>query len=148
MRTIFENKKILFNYKILDKFKAGIALNGQEVKSIKSGRANFSNSFVVIKKTEAFLIGANIPAWQPKNIMENYNQERPRKLLFKKSEIKKLFGKLKEKGLTMVPLKVYTNPRELIKIEVAIVKPKRKIDKREKIKKREIEREIKRRLKS
>lgn len=146
MKTIVKNKKAFFLYQILDKLKAGIVLQGQEVKSIKAGRINLQGSFVVLKGEEVFLIGANVPPWQPKNAPENYDPQRSRKLLLKKAEIKKLIGKSRQKGLTMVPLKVYTERRN-IKIEFAVVQGKRKVDKREKIKEREVKREIRRALK-
>jgi len=146
MKTIVKNKKAFFLYQILDKLKAGIVLQGQEVKSIKAGRINLQGSFVVLKGEEVFLIGANVPPWQPKNAPENYDPQRSRKLLLKKAEIKKLIGKSRQKGLTMVPLEVYTERRN-IKIEFAVVRGKRKVDKREKIKEREVKREIKRALK-
>ena len=146
MKTIIENKKVLFNYKILEKFKAGIVLTGQEVKSIKTGKATLRGSFVVLKGGEVFLIGANVPPYQPKNAPKDYQPQRSRKLLLKKVEIKHLIGKAQQKGLTMVPLKVYTDKGK-IKIEFGIARGKKKFDKREKIKKREIEREIRRALK-
>ena len=146
MRTIVENKKALFNYHILEKFRAGIILIGQEVKAIKTGKISLINSFVVLQKEEVFLIGANVPAYQPKNAPKDYNPQRSRKLLLQKSEIKHLIGKARQKGLTMVPLKVYTLKGK-IKIEFAIAKGKKKVDKREKIKKRETEKEIRRTLK-
>jgi len=147
MKIILENKKALFNYQILEKFKAGVVLTGQEVKSVKNGRISLRGAFVVVKGEEVFLIGASIPPYQPKNAPKDYNPQRSRKLLLKKSEIKHLIGKAKQKGLTMIPLKVYTE-RGKIKIEFAVVRGKKKVDKREEIKKREIEREIKRALKS
>jgi len=146
MRVLAENKKAYFNYQILEKFEAGISLIGQEVKSIKSGRINLAGSYVVLKDSEVFLIGANIPPYQPKNAPPDYNPERSRKLLLKKSEIKYLIGKVRQKGLTLVPLKVYTK-RGKIKLEFGVAKGKKKFDKRELIKKREFEREKERFLK-
>lgn len=146
MKTIIENKKAFFHYQILDKFKAGIVLTGQEVKSIKAGRINLRGSFVVLKGEEVFLIGANVPPYQPKNVAKDYNPQRSRKLLLKKIEIKQLIGESKQKGLTMVPLKMYTLKGK-IKLEFGIAKGKKKFDKREKIKKREVEKEIRRKLK-
>lgn len=153
MKNLAENKKTLFNYEILEKFEAGVSLIGQEVKSIKLGRMSLKGSYVVLKHLtkgrtpEVFLIGANVPPYQPKNITGEYNPERSRKLLLKKEEIKHLIGKTKEKGLTLVPLKVYTKNGK-IKIEFGIGRGKKKADKRETIKKRETEREIRRELKS
>jgi len=146
MRVLAENKKAYFNYQILEKFEAGISLIGQEVKSIKSGRMNLAGSYVVLKGEEVYLIGANIPPYQPKNAPPDYNPERSRKLLLKKSEIKYLIGKVRQKGLTLVPLKVYTK-RGKIKLEFGVAKGKKKFDKRELIKKREFEREKERFLK-
>ena len=146
MPILAENKKAYFNYTILEKFEAGIVLNGQEVKSLKTNGINLAGSYAVLKDEEVFWIGANIPPYQPRNIGSSYNPERSRKLLLKKSEIKYLIGKARQKGLTLMPLKVYTI-RGKIKLEFAIVRGKRKFDKRESIKKRDIEREIERTLK-
>ena len=141
-----ENRKVYFNYQVLEKFEAGLVLIGQEVKSIKLGRVHLAGSYVVLKDNEFYLIGVNLPPYQPKNAPSDYNPERPRKLLLKKQEIKYLIGKTKQRGLTLVPLRVYTK-RGKIKIEFGIVRGKKKFDKREKIKKREAEREMKRSLK-
>jgi len=145
MKILAENKKAYFNYQILEKLEAGISLIGQEVKSIKSRRINLAGSYVILKNSEVYLVGANVPPYQPKNIPPDYNPERSRKLLLKKSEIKYLIGKVKQKGLTLVPLRVYTK-RGKIKLEFGIAKGKKKVDKRELIKKREAEREIRRAL--
>jgi len=148
MKIILENKKALFDYSILEKFEAGIVLKGIEVKSIKTGKMNLRGSFVVIKQSppEVFLIGANIPPYQPNNTPDDYDPQRSRKLLLKKIEIKRLIGKSKEEGLTIVPIKVYTIKGK-IKIEFAIVKGKKKFDKREQIKKRQTKKEIERIMK-
>lgn len=147
MKILSENKKAYFNYEILEKFEAGIALIGQEVKSIKNGRISLQGSYVVIdKNSEVFLIGTNIPPYQPKNTPKDYNPERSRKLLLRKKEIQYLIGKSQQKGLTMIPLKVYTKNGK-IKLEFGIGKGKKKFDKRETIKKRESEREMERMLK-
>jgi len=152
MKILAENKKAHYNYQILEKFEAGISLIGQEVKSVKSGRISLAGSYVVLREAiksghpEIFLIGANIPPYQPKNMPPDYHPERSRKLLLKKAEIKSLIGKVKQKGLTLVPLKVYTK-RGKIKLEFGVAKGKKKADKRELIKKREFEREKERFLK-
>ena len=146
MKTLAENKKAYFNYRILEKFEVGVSLIGQEVKSIKTRGVNLAGSYVVIKNSEAFWIGARISPYQPKNVPPDYNPERSRKLLLKKSEIKYLIGKAKQKGLTLIPLRVYTK-RGKIKLEFGIAKGLKKVDKRELIKKREVERELKRELK-
>lgn len=146
MEVLAENKKAYYNYQILEKFEAGISLIGQEVKSLKTGGVNLAGSYVVIKGKEVFWVGAHIPPYQPKNAPADYDPERSRKLLLKKSEIKYLIGKSKERGLTLVPLRVYIRNRK-IKLEFGVAKGKKKIDKRELIKKREEEREIERILK-
>jgi len=147
MKVLTENKKAYFDYQILEKFDAGLVLLGTEVKSIKLGRINLAGSYVVFKGEELYLIGAKIPPYQPKNAPPDYEPERSRKLLLNKAEIKKLIGKTKQKGLTLIPLKVYTKHAK-IKLEFGIGRGKKKIDKRESIKKREAEREIQRELKS
>ncbi len=143
--TIFsENRKAGFNYELLEKFEAGISLLGQEVKSIKLGRANLAGSYVIPKKQELFLVGCHIPPYQPKNAPD-YRPQRDRKLLLTKKELSYLLGRISHKGLTLLPLKLYTNGR-LIKMEFALAKILKKWDKRENIKKREMDREIKRSL--
>lgn len=152
MKALAENKKAHFDYEILEKFEAGISLLGHEVKSIKTGRMSLKGSYVVLKgltkkeTPEVFLIGASVPPYQPKNTPANYNPERSRKLLLKKEEIKYLIGKSKQKGLTIIPLRVYTKKGK-IKVEFAIVKGRKKADKRQVIKEREIKREIRRTFK-
>ena len=146
MKIITENKKAQFNYHLLEKFQAGVVLDGQEVKAIKQGRVNIRGAFVIIKNGEVFLIGATVPPYQPENLLKEYRSQRTRKLLLKKSEIRELIGKSQQKGLTMIPLKVYTQ-RGKIKIEFALARGKKKFDKRQKIKKREVEREMRRALK-
>ena len=147
MKILAENKKAYFNYQILEKFEAGISLIGREVKSLKTRGVNLAGNYVVLKNEEVFWAGANIHPYQPKNAPPDYNPERSRKLLLKKSEIKYLIGKSQQRGLTLIPLKLYTTRSGRIKLEFAIAKGKKKFDKRERIKKREIERKIERVLK-
>ncbi|MDO8639304.1 MAG: SsrA-binding protein SmpB [bacterium] len=147
MTAIAENKKAYFNYEILEKFEAGISLLGQEVKSIRAGRVNLAGSYVIIRGEEAFWVGAVVPAYQPKNAPADYEADRPKKLLLKKSELKYLIGKTKQKGLTLTPLRVYT-AKGRIKLEFGLAKGKKKIDKRETLKKYEAKREIERTLKT
>jgi len=146
MAVLAENKKAYFNYEILEKFEAGIVLIGQEVKSIKLGRINLLGSYVILRGGEAYLVNANVPPYQPKNLLTEYDSMRPRKLLLKKSEIQYLIGKSEQKGLTLIPLRVYTKKGK-IKLEFGIGKGRKKVDKKELIKKREIEKDIKRELK-
>lgn len=143
MGILANNKKAYFKYKIIETFEAGVVLIGQEVKSIKAGRIDLTGSYAVIKNEEVFLINASVPPYQPKNIFHDYNPTRPKKLLLKKSEIKYLIGKSQQKGLTLVPTKVYTKKGK-IKVEIGIGKGKTEVDKRETIKKREAEREMRR----
>ena len=142
-----ENRKAYFNYEILEKITAGIELLGFEVKSVKAGRMSLDGSYAVIRGDEAFLIGATITPLQPKNIKEEYDERRNRKLLLTKKEIKNLANSEKQNGLTIVALSVY-NIGHKIKVELGLAKGKKKSDKRESIKKRESDRDIRRTLKS
>ncbi len=146
MADITVNRRAHFDYEILQTYEAGIELFGHEVKSAKSGRINLTGSYVVIKNNQAWLINANIPPYQSKNILGEYDPERTRRLLLHKSEIKELIGAAAQKGLTIVPLKVYTK-RNRLKILIGLGRHKKKSDKRETIKKREAKREIGRTLK-
>jgi SsrA-binding protein len=141
MKILAENNKVNFDYEILETFEAGIVLYGFEVKAIKTGHVSLKSSYVVVRNNEAYLINALIPPYQPLNTPENYDQQRSRKLLLKKAEIRSLIGKSKVKGLTLAPLRLYTK-KSKIKLEFGIARGKRKIDKRDKIKKRDTEREI------
>lgn len=143
MATFADNRRARHDYEILETFQGGLALNGQEVKSIKGGRINLAGSYVNLKDQELFLVGANVPAYQPANAPADYNPDRARKLLLKATEIKYLIGKVRERGLTLVPLKVYST-RSKIKLEFGLVKSKKKQDKREVLKKRDAEREMRR----
>ena len=147
MKIFAENKKAYFDYQILEKLEAGIALQGQEVKSIKTRGVNLAGSYVIVKNEELFWVGAKIPPYQPKNAPQDYDPERSRKLLLKRREIKSLIGKSKEKGLTFIPLRVYTKNTK-IKLEFGTAKGKKQTDKRESIKRREIQRNIEKELKS
>lgn len=143
--VISTNKRAYFDYEILEIYEAGVELKGCEVKSIKTGRINLAGSYVLIRDGQAWLLNADIPAYQPKNTPEHYDSKRTRRLLLKKSEIKNLIGRTQEKHLTLLPLKVYTKVKSgRIKIEIGLGKSRKKADKRELIKKREVERDIKR----
>lgn len=143
--VITTNKRAYFDYEILETYEAGIELRGFEVKAIKSGRINLAGSYAIIRNNQVWLLNADIPPYQPKNTPVDYDSKRTRRLLLKKSEIKNLIGRTQEKGLTLVPLKVYTKGKfGRIKIEIGLGKSRKKADKRELIKKREVEREIKR----
>jgi SsrA-binding protein len=141
--VITTNRRAYFDYSILETYEAGVELLGFEVKAIKSGRINLAGSYVIIRDNQAWLLNADIPPYQPLNTPSDYDSKRTRRLLLKSSEIKNLIGRAQEKGLTLVPLKVYTKNRR-IKVEIGLGKSKKKVDKREAIKKRDIEREIRR----
>jgi SsrA-binding protein len=147
MKILAINKRASFDYEILEKLEGGLVLTGNEVKSIKTGHINLKGAYVTISKNELYLTNANIPAYQPKNMPEDYDANRPRKVLIHKRQIKSLVGKISHKGLTLVPIKVYSK-HGLIKLEFGIGKGKKKIDKREDIKKREDKLRIQRALRT
>jgi SsrA-binding protein len=144
--ALAENRKARFDYEILERFTAGLELLGSEVKSIKEGKISLSGAFVGVRGGEAYLLGADIPAYQPNNISSEYDAARERKLLLTQDEIHKLEIAEGTKGLTIVPLSVYNKGR-FLKLDLAIARGKKKFDKRESIKKRDTERDIKRSLK-
>jgi SsrA-binding protein len=145
MKVFSENKKAGFNYEILEKFEAGLVLFGQEVKSIKTGHINLSGSYVVFNRAEPYLTGVKVPPYQPNNIGSDYNEERQRKLLLNKKEIDYLAGRTKTKGFSLIPLKIYEKSGR-IKLEFGLARGKKKYDKKEKIKKRDVDREVNREL--
>ena len=145
MPTLATNPRAKYDYHILETFEAGMVLAGHEVKAIKTGHISLKGSYVTIKDEEAWLINAQIPPYQPKNTSADYEPSRTRKLLLNKREIRSLIGQSKRKGLTLVPLRVYTKKGK-IKLAFALGLGKRKIDKREKIIKREVKRKIDRAL--
>lgn len=147
MKIIATNKRAYFDYEILEIYEAGLELFGHEVKAIKTGHINLGGSFIVIRGEEAWLLNAQIPPYQPKNTPKDYEPDRTRRLLLHKREIKELIGKSSQKGLTLVPLRVY-NKRNKLKLEFGIARHKKKEDKREYIKERESKREINRTFKS
>jgi len=145
--SLIQNKKAYFNYEITEKFTAGMELFGFEVKSAREKKGQLEGAYVTIRGGEAYLIGANIPAYQPKNAPIDFDPLRNRKLLLTKKEIKQLADVEAKKGLTIVAISVYNAGRKL-KIEIGIAKGKKSFDKRETIKKRETDREIRRTLKN
>jgi len=146
MSVISINKRAEFDYEIIEKYEAGIVLRGYEVKAVKTGHVNLKGSFVTFKKTkaklpEAYLTNAHIPLYKHAGGVPGYDPTRSRKLLLKKKEIKYLLGKRQEQGLTLIPLKIYTK-RSLLKLEFGVGKGRKKFDKREVVKKREVDRNI------
>lgn len=144
--SLATNKKAYFNFEIQDKITAGIELLGFEVKAIKEGKASLDGSYITIRGGEAYLIGASITPLQPKNTPEDYDPRRNRKILLTKKEIKELGEVENKKGLTIVVLSIYNKGKKL-KVELAVARGKKAKDKRESIKKRESDREIRRTLK-
>lgn len=139
------NRQARYNYQIIDSFEVGIVLTGTEIKSIRNGKANLKDSYAIIKNGELFLLNMHISPYAEGNIF-NHEERRTRKLLMHKQEIVKLNNKLTLDGNTLVPLKLYfKNGRA--KIELGLAKGKKLYDKRETIKKRDIEREIKKNMK-
>ena len=138
-----ENRKVYFNYEILEKYEAGIELLGLEVKSVRSGKMSLEGAFVIVRGGECFLINANTPPYQPNNTPKEYDPIRNKKLLLTKKEIRILADSGNNKSLTIVPISVYNKGRK-IKISIALAKGKKKFDKRETIKKRETDREVRR----
>ena len=147
MKLIAKNKKAYFNYEIIDTLEAGIELRGSEVKSIKEGRISLKESYAEIKDGEIFLIHCHISPYEAANIF-NHEPLRERRLLLHRREIKKWLGKIKEKGLTLVPTKVLVNQKGRIKVEIALVKGKRAYQKRDVIRERDQEREMRREMKN
>ncbi|BDQ02100.1 MAG: SsrA-binding protein [Ignavibacterium sp.] len=144
-KNITVNRKARHDYHILQTFEAGIVLVGTEVKALREGKANLVDSYATIKNGEVWLVSAHISEYKQGNI-NNHNPTRDRKLLLNKSEIRKLIGKTKEKGLTLIPLRMYfKNGR--VKVELALAKGKKSYDKRETIAKRDFQREQERRIK-
>src|SRR3989344_5740712 len=140
-----ENRKARFDYEILEKYETGIELLGTEVKSVRDGRISLEGAFVIVRGGEAYLINANIPPYQVKNSPKEYDPVRNRRILLTKKEIAEL-AENDKKSLTIVPISVY-NKGKKVKLEIALVRGKKKHDKRETIKKRETERDLRRTLK-
>lgn len=140
------NKKARFDYEIIESFEAGIVLTGSEVKSIRNNGVNFAGSRVIFRDGGAFLVGVNILKYKFDS-QENYDPSRVRKLLLHRKEMLEIQSKAKSAGLTLVPVKLY-NKGNIIKVQIALVRGKKTHEKRELIKKREVERGLARRLKN
>jgi len=139
------NKSATFEYFIEDKFDAGMVLTGTEVKSLRDGRVSFNDSYCLIDRGEMYVKGLHI-AHYSFGSYSNHPPVRDRKLLLKKKEISRITQKLKDKGFTIIPLKIYFNERGFAKIQIGLAKGKKLHDKRESVKQRESDREIKRYL--
>lgn len=139
--NLAENKKALFDYEILEKIEAGLVLTGQETKSVKMGQINLKGSYVTFHKGKALILNMHINKYKPAGPLPDYDPTRSRELLLHKKQMAYLQGKSMEKGLTIIPLRVYTNGR-LIKIEIGVGRGRKTYDKREVIKKRDVAKEI------
>lgn len=145
--ALVENVRIGFDYSILEKMEAGLELLGFEVKSLRAGQGSLKGARVVARGGEAYLVGASIPAWQIANAPKSYDPERTRRLLLSKREIAQISSAEAEKGLTIVPIRVY-NKGQRLKLAIAIARGKKKEDKRHSIRAREEKRRIERTLKT
>ncbi|MEX1997987.1 MAG: SsrA-binding protein SmpB [Candidatus Andersenbacteria bacterium] len=141
MKSLAYNKRAVFDYKILEKFEAGLVLLGTEVKSVRAGNMKLRGAFVTMHGDEAFLTNATIPPWQPANTPESYDPERPRRLLLKKEELKQLLGTRRAGGLTIIPIRVY-NKGPHLKLEIALARGKKQHDKKQQKKERDIQRDV------
>ncbi|HEX9608870.1 MAG TPA: SsrA-binding protein SmpB [Candidatus Paceibacterota bacterium] len=146
MATLIENKKARFNFELMDTYEAGLDLFGFEVKAIRARHGKLEGAHITVRGNEAYLIGMSIPPYQPANTPPTYEPDRNRRLLLTKKEIGQLTGIEKQKGLTIVPISVYSKGR-LLKLRIAVARGKKKYDKREGMKTRDAKRNIERTLK-
>jgi len=146
-KIIVTNRKAYRDYEILESVESGIELKGSEVKSLRAGKINLDDSFARSEKEEVFLYNAHISHYTEASYL-NVDPDRPRKLLLHKNQIQRIIGKLTQKGLTLIPLKIYFNDRGFVKVELALSKGKKLYDKRESIKRRETDREMRRTVKN
>jgi len=146
-KNISENRRARFNYEILEKFEAGIVLTGSEVKALREGKGQLSDSYAMASRGELWLVNAHIAKYQPAGLF-NHEEKRERKLLMQRREIDRLVGKIQEKGLTLVPLSLYFNKTGRVKVSLGLGKGKKLHDKRETKKRQEVDREIRRVIKN
>jgi SsrA-binding protein len=144
VKTIATNRRARHDYHISETLEAGISLVGSEVKSLRDGKASLQDAYAVVRGEEVFLMGVHIPPY-PQAAMQNHEPTRSRKLLLHKGEIRKMISKTAEKGLTLVPLRMYFKGNK-VKVEIGVAKGKRHFDKREAIAKRDAEREMAKRM--
>ena len=145
--NLIEHKKARFDYDFLEEYEAGIELFGHEVKSLRAGQGTLDGAHVIVRGGEAFLVGMGIPPYQAANTPKEYDAERTRKLLLTKKELAALASFEGQKGLTIVPVSVYSKGKKL-KLRIAVARGRKKFDKRRVLKQRETEREIRRTLKN
>jgi SsrA-binding protein len=140
------NRQASFRFNLLERLECGIVLSGTEVKSLREGKAQLKDSYAAMRDGEVWLLGLYIPPYGPA-ARENHDPERPRKLLLHRAEIERLIGKTRERGLTLVPTRIYfSGPRSRAKVEIALARGKDLYDKREAIRKREVARDVQREL--
>lgn len=145
--VVARNKQVALKFEIIEKIEAGLMLLGSEVKSLRQGVASINEAFAIFRRDDFWLMKANIPPYEYSTIL-NHEPTRPRKLLLHKREKLKLCARLKEKGFTLVPLSVYFNDRGIAKLELALVRGKRQHDKRDTLRKREVDDQIRRRMRA
>ena len=146
MKIVTVNRKAKHDYEILETYEAGIELKGSEVKSLREGKGSIRDAFARVENGEVWLYNFHIPPYKQSSVFTP-DPDRPKKLLLHKHEIKRLAGRVAEKGLTLIPLKVYFNDRGWAKVELALARGKKIYDKRETIKRRILEREAERAMK-
>jgi len=147
MKAFITHRRAKFDFELLDSYEAGIELLGTEVKAIRKGLGKLEGAHVIVRGGEAYLVGASIPAHQPANAPASYDHERVRRLLLSRKQIDELSQKSDQKGLTIVPIMVYSKGRNL-KLQIAVARGKKKQDKRETLRKRDADRHIERTLKN
>ena len=141
-KVVVSNRRVFHDYFIVETYETGIALKGTEVKSLRAGQGNLQDAYATVNNGEVWLVGMHISPFEKGNI-NNHEPKRDRKLLLHKSEIRKLVGTISKKGLTLIPLKVYFK-QNIAKVELGVARSKKSYDKREAIKKRELDREMRR----
>lgn len=144
-RTVVVNRKARHDYEILETYEAGIVLTGPEVKAVRQGKVSIAEAYARVNKGELWLYNMHITPYDPV-LQRNYDPRQPRKLLMHRREIDRLVGLTQQKGLTLVPLRVYFNERGYAKVELGLAKGKRKVDRRREIMEREMKREVERAL--
>lgn len=146
-KVITVNRKAFYEYEIIEKFEAGMALTGSEVKSIREGKVNLKDSYITLRNMEAFLLNSHISMYSNASY-NNHDPERDRKLLLNKRELQKLDKKIKTKGVTIVPLRMYFSLKGKVKLEIAMAKGKHSYDKKQTLKDRDIQRDTERQMRS
>ncbi len=148
MKIVAQNKKAFFDYEILEKIEAGLVLTGDEVKSLRAGQVSLQGAFATVHEGELFLINCNITPYAQAYLKSDESRTRRRKLLLHKRELMRLIGDVSKKGVTIVPLRLYFNKRNIAKVELGICKHKKAAQKKQSLKERDIRRETARELKN